>query len=96
MLSLCGVRLCLRTRNQRSNERVCVRSCHNTFWYNCRNSFNKDNIKVMKLYIFISSEAADKLSQIVCFAHTAEKALKLAELNFKKNNYKGRPVALAV
>jgi len=50
----------------------------------------------MKLYIFVSSEVSDKVSQIVCFAHSLEKAQKLAELNFRKNNYKGKPVALAV
>ena len=50
----------------------------------------------MKLYVFISSCNEDKCSQVVCFAHSYERAHKLATLNFAKHNYKGKPIALAV
>lgn len=50
----------------------------------------------MKLFIFVSSAPEDKCTQVVCFAHSFERAHKLATMNFRKHNYKGKPIALAV
>lgn len=50
----------------------------------------------MKLFVFVSSEPEDDLTQVCIFAHTIKSALRLVNKKFNDWGYKGKPQKLGI
>lgn len=53
-------------------------------------------LTTMKLFIFVSSEIEDNLTQVCVFAHTIKSATRLVTKKFNEWGYKGKPQKLGI